>query len=182
MFDNLINPALKGTYHGWSRMWFLIGEIANVLIRSENTVYCKQCGQQYNSYDDYKDGDKKSIQGHDICALIKHIPTRLNHGRWVIICAYGSDFDLHEFWYVRNCPKIEIDGICDWCIRRMLADGTIIDCGRVCTIDGDYDDRIEKILTDTRFKNASLEQVLEEIQKALPAKFAWVKNAIQQDV
>lgn len=109
-------------WNEWTRMWYLVGEHARVDLHAANVVVCRQCNQLYDAYATGYD----TIQGHDICAWSTQDPD----GRWVLRCGYGSDFDLHEFWYIKDFPKKPVDGICDWCIRRMLRDGVIIDSGK----------------------------------------------------
>jgi hypothetical protein len=41
---------------------------------------------------------------------------------------------MREFWYLRDYPTEPVDGICDWCIRRMLRDGEIMDSGKELTL------------------------------------------------
>ena len=106
-------------WNAWTRMFYLVGRHAEVDLRAQNTITCRQCGQHYDAY------EHGHMQGHDICAWSK-----FENGRWVIHCGYGSDFDLSEFWYIRDYPTEPVDGICDWCIRRMLAAGVIIDSGK----------------------------------------------------
>lgn len=122
---------MKDPWNVWTRAWFLIGQHAEVELHAKFTVDCKICSQTYNSYE-YSTDRRDSIQGHDICAWIK----KLSDGRWVIHCGYGSEFDLMEFWYLKDFPVQEIDGICDWCIRRMLRDGVIMDSGKEPIIRG----------------------------------------------
>jgi len=110
----------------WTRSWYLIGEHAYVDMRASRTVACRICAQHYDSYESmHRDCGRPAIQGHDICADI-----RFRDGRWIIVCGYGSSFDLMEFWYLRDFPTKPIDGVCDWCIRRMVRDGVIMDSGK----------------------------------------------------
>lgn len=108
-------------WNAWTRAWYVIGEHAHVDLCANRTISCRMCSQLYNSYG-WREG---SFQGHDICAWAK-----FKDGRWSIHCGYGSDFDMHEFWYIKDYPTEPIDGICDWCIRRMVRDGVIIDSGK----------------------------------------------------
>lgn len=118
-------------WNRWTRMLYLVGQHASVDLKAACTITCKICNQIYDSYETAH-GNKTSIQGHDICAESR----KLADGRWVIVCGYGSDFDLSEFWYLKDFPTTPIDGICDWCIRRMMRDGVIMDSGKECIIGG----------------------------------------------
>lgn len=111
------------TFNAWSRMWWIIGH--HVAIDQHATVACRLCDQIYDSY---SDTGSSGPQGHDLCAWSRQLPD----GRWIIHCGYGSDFDMSEFWYIKDAPIAPVDGICDWCIRRMLRDGVIIDSGKKC--------------------------------------------------
>lgn len=104
----------------FTRNWFLVGQYAAVHLQSLDTVECKGCLQVYNSY-----GTEEPTQGNHICAEVK-----LTDGRWMVHCGYGSDFDMREFWYLRDFPEVPFDGLCDWCIRRMLLDGVLMDSGK----------------------------------------------------
>lgn len=111
---------IRNWWNRFTRAWYLIGRHAGVDLRSLNTVRCQICQQDYDSY-----GTGGTVQGHDICAESYSLG-----GRWMIVCGYGSDFDMHEFWYLQDFPTEPIDGICDWCIRAMLRDGIIMDSGK----------------------------------------------------
>jgi hypothetical protein len=100
-------------------MWWLVGGHARVDLEAIITVSCKICGQVYDAL------WQETTQGHDICATSKRLPD----GRWVIHCGYPSAYDLSEFWYIDQIPSEEVDGICDWCIGRMVRDGVIINSG-----------------------------------------------------
>jgi hypothetical protein len=71
------------------------------------------------------------MQGNYICGW-----NYVDNGRWVLHCGYGSDFDMKEFWYINNYPTVEQDPICDWCIRRMLSNGTLIDSHKEMNLEG----------------------------------------------
>lgn len=125
---------MKGdTWNLWTRAWYIIGRHAEVNLIADNTVTCKICGQIYDSYSRMTGGNH-GIQGHEICAWSKQLPD----GRWVIHCGYGSEFDLSEFWYLKDFPEKSVDGICDWCLRRMARDGIIMKSGKELSIDGGY--------------------------------------------
>ena len=121
-----IKPELLPDPHVWwnqfTRAWFLIVEHFRVDAWAANTVTCKCCKQVYNAY-----GESKNNQGHDICAWIKHDGTR-----WVLHCGYGSAYDMKEFWFIDHYPTEPVDGVCDFCIMRLLAAGIIIDSGLEC--------------------------------------------------
>jgi hypothetical protein len=102
-------------------MWWIVGRHAQVDLQAQSTVWCHTCGQVYDALD--TDPHSMTIQGHDLCAWSR----QLADGRWVIHCGYQSEFDQKEFWYIDQYPSRPVDGICDWCIRRMLRDGVIID-------------------------------------------------------
>jgi hypothetical protein len=109
------------SWNAWTRAWYLVGEHAAVDLRAQHTVECKLCHQIYDGY------GHSTTQGHNICAESR----RVKPGRWMIVCGYGSCFDMHELWYLRYFPDEPVDGICDWCILRMLRAGIIMDAG-VC--------------------------------------------------
>lgn len=107
-------------WNAFTRSWFLIGEHAEVDLRAARTVACKQCGQIYNRFSD------GHVQANDMCAWSFQKPD----GRWVVQGGYGSTVaDLRELWYLKNYPSEPVDGICDFCIMRMIGDGTLIDSG-----------------------------------------------------
>lgn len=112
-------------WNAWTRAWYIIGEHAFIDLKTNCTVSCRMCCQLYDKYWPEYNSENERIQGHDICA-----ESKFKDGRWIIIGGYGSDFDIHEFWYIKDYPTEPIDGICDWCIRRMVRDGIIIDSGK----------------------------------------------------
>jgi hypothetical protein len=113
------------------RAWLKIAEHYGV--DNQPTTVCKGgCGQTYDTYGHNQDDGRHIIQGSHICAW-----SAFSNGRWVIHCGYGSDFDLTEFWYIDQFPTESVDGICDWCIRRMLRDGIIINSGLENTLEYD---------------------------------------------
>lgn len=107
-------------WNAWTRCWYLVGEHAYVDLRASRTVSCRICAQVYDWY------GMDRCQGNDMAAWSR----QLADGRWVIHCGYGSDFDMSEFWYLSNYPTEPVDGICDWCIRRMVRDGVLVNSGK----------------------------------------------------
>lgn len=102
------------------RSWYLVGQHAGVDLRAGRAIRCAVCQQEHDGWT-----DSGHVQGTDICAW----SCRDSSGRWVIRAGYGSDFDLREFWFIDRYPTEGVDGICDWCIRRLLRDGVIVDSG-----------------------------------------------------
>jgi hypothetical protein len=117
-------------WNAFARAWGSIGRHAAVdLIQ---TAACDMCGQRYDVlHDGYGFEETEGVrvdvtQAIDMCGW--HV--QLAAGRWGIRCGYGSDFDFYEFWYLRNFPAVASGAICDWCIRRMMRDGVIMDSGK----------------------------------------------------
>lgn len=109
----------------FTRNWYIVGQHAGVDLRASITVSCKTCRQIYDSEADPNESSTAN-QGFNISAWSHQLPD----GRWAISCGYGSDFDFSEFWYLKNFPTQPVEGICDWCIRRMLKEGTIMHSGK----------------------------------------------------
>lgn len=118
----LVRPNPQVWWNAFTRAWFRISEHFRVDAWASNTVTCRRCHQHYNAY-----GEEKNQQGHDMCAWSK-----FEKGRWVLHCGYGSAYDMREFWFIDQFPTEPQDGICDFCIMRMLAAGVIIDSGLEC--------------------------------------------------
>jgi hypothetical protein len=114
-------------WNSWVRLWDRVAK--HYQVDASLTCACTGCGRVYDVWRAYDD-DTKPSQGNDLCAW----SLQDKDGRWVIHCGYGSDFDLHEFWYIDNYPTAPADPICDWCLRRMLKAGTIIDSGKELSI------------------------------------------------
>ncbi len=114
-------------WNSWTRAWWIIGNHAKVDLAAARTEQCTYCSQLYDSYELCDDlDDTRMTLAWDMAAMSREI----GHGRWAIHCGYGSDFDMKEFWFIRDFPTVPSNAICDWCIRRMLHHGIIIDSGK----------------------------------------------------
>ena len=98
----------------------VIGEIYSQSTREH--IKCTQCDRHFEAYG-YEVAGKAVLQANDCNAWSVE-----KEGKWVIHCGYGSSYDMHEYFYLRDFPTNSEDPICDYCIERMKHSGQIAFC------------------------------------------------------
>lgn len=112
-------------YNTLARNLGIAGHHAEVDLSAAFTVQCDVCEQVYDSYHCSLD-ESSVLQGSDICAWTE----RKKDGSLILHCGYGSNFDMGEFLFLKDEPPRPLMAVCDYCIRRMVADGVLESTGR----------------------------------------------------